>query len=146
MIVGSDLLSLHLVLSLCRWRNVGHGGVVITEIRMRAIRMITRATCHREMCATSALSGPVGDASEKFVDKPSVKEFRERFCIPNGVLVEFMDEEDVVSTEKAEGRAITFSKEQFNAGLRFSLPALFKKFLHFTQIPPAFIHPNIVRC
>ena len=24
-IVGSDLLSLHLILSLCRWRNVGHG-------------------------------------------------------------------------------------------------------------------------
>ncbi|RVW60679.1 hypothetical protein CK203_048884 [Vitis vinifera] len=52
---------------------------------------------------------------------------------------------DVVSTEKAEGRAITFSKEQFNAGLRFPLPALFKEFLHFSKIPPAFIHPNIVR-
>ncbi|RVW59787.1 hypothetical protein CK203_100622 [Vitis vinifera] len=68
-----------------------------------------------------------------------------RFCIPNGVLVEFLDEEEVVSTEKAEGRAITFSKEQFNAGLQFPLPVLFKEFLHFTQIPPAFIHPNIVR-
>ncbi|RVX00792.1 hypothetical protein CK203_026528 [Vitis vinifera] len=53
--------------------------------------------------------------------------------------------EDVVSTEKAEQDTILFSKEQFNAGLRFSLPALFKEFLHFTQIPPAFIHPNIVR-
>ncbi|RVW82263.1 hypothetical protein CK203_041723 [Vitis vinifera] len=38
-----------------------------------------------------------------------------------------------------------FSKEQFNAGLRFPLPPLFKEFLHFTQIPPVFIHPNIVR-
>ena len=79
-----------------------------------------------------ASSGPVGDASEKSVDKLSVKEFRDRFCIPNGVLVEFLDEEEVVSTEKAEGRAITFSKEQFNARLRFPLPALFKEFLHFT--------------
>ena len=77
-------------------------------------------------------SGPAGDAFEKSVDKLSVKEFRERFCIPNGVLVEFMDEEEVVSTEKAEGRAITFSKDQFNARLRFPLPALFKEFLHFT--------------
>ena len=93
----------------------------------------------------AALSGPAGDALEKSVDKLSVKEFRERCFIPNGVLVEFMDEEDVVSTEKAEGRAITFSKEQFNAGLRFPLPALFKEFLHFTQIPLAFIHLNIVR-
>ena len=56
-----------------------------------------------------------------------------------------VDGEDVVSTEKAEGRAITFSKEQFNVGLRFPLSALFKEFLHFSQIPPAFIHPNIVR-
>ncbi|RVW81411.1 hypothetical protein CK203_035179 [Vitis vinifera] len=36
-------------------------------------------------------------------------------------------------------------RKQFNVGLRFPLPALFKEFLHFTQIPPAFIHPNIVR-
>ena len=92
-----------------------------------------------------ASSGPAGDAFEKSVDKLSVKEFRECFCIPNGVLVEFMDEKEVVSTEKAEGHAITFSKEQFNVGLRFPLPVLFKEFLHFTQIPPAFIHPNTVR-
>ena len=90
-------------------------------------------------------SVPTGDVHEKPADKLSVKEFRDRFCIPNGMLVEFLDEEEVVSTEKAEGRAITFSKEQFNAGLRFPLPALFKEFLHFSQIPPAFIHPNIVR-
>ena len=94
--------------------------------------------------ATSSVR--VGDAHEKSTDKLSVKEFRDRFCIPNGVMVEFLNEgEDVVSTEKAEGRAMTFSKEQFNAGLRFPLPALFKEFLHFSQIPPAFIHPNIVR-
>ena len=87
-----------------------------------------------------------GDAREKSTDKLSVKEFRDRFCIPNGVMVEFLNEgEDVVSTEKAEGRAITFSKEQFNSRLRFPLSALFKEFLHFSQIPPALIHPNIVR-
>ena len=85
-----------------------------------------------------------GARAEKSIDKLSVKEFRERFCIPNGVLVEFLDGE-AVSTEKAEGNAISFAKEQFNAGLRFPLPSLFKEFLHFTQIPPAFIHPNIVR-
>ena len=61
-------------------------------------------------------------------------------------MVEFLNEgEDVVSIEKAEGRAITFSKEQFNIRLRFPLSALFKEFLHFSQIPPAFIHPNIIR-
>ena len=89
-------------------------------------------------------SGPSGDAHEKSVDKLSVTEFCERFYIPNGVLVELMDGE-AMSTEKAEDHAIVFSKEQFNAGLRFPLPSLFKEFLHFTQIPPAYIHPNIVR-
>ena len=48
-------------------------------------------------------------------------------------------------TEKGGENIILFTKEQFNAGLRFPLPALFKEFLHFTQIPPVFIHPNIVR-
>ena len=78
------------------------------------------------------------------MDKLSVKEFRERFSIPNGVVVELMDGE-AMSTDKAEDHAIVFSKEQFNARLRFPLPSLFKEFLHFTQIPPACIHPNIVR-
>ena len=85
------------------------------------------------------------DAREKSIDKLNVKEFRYRFCIPNGVTVELLNEEELVPTEKAEGNAIIFSKEQFNAGLRFPLPALFKEFLHFSQIPPAFINPNIVR-
>ena len=89
-------------------------------------------------------SGPSGDAHEKSVDKLRVKEFCERFCIPNGVLVELMDGE-AVSTEKAGDNAIIFSKEQFNAGLWFPLPLLFKEFLHFTQIPLVYIHPNIVR-
>ncbi|RVW68627.1 hypothetical protein CK203_058862 [Vitis vinifera] len=48
-------------------------------------------------------------------------------------------------TEKGGKNAILFTKEQFNAGLRFPLPALFKEFLHFSQIPPIFIHPNLVR-
>ncbi|RVX02035.1 hypothetical protein CK203_019418 [Vitis vinifera] len=68
----------------------------------------------------SYLIWPVGDA-EKSVDKLSVKELCQRFCIPNGVLVELMDGE-AVSTEKAEDNAIIFSNEQFKAGLRFPLP------------------------
>ena len=90
-------------------------------------------------------SARADDVQEKSTDKLSVKEFRNRLCIPNTVIVEFVNGKDVVSTEKAEKNAIVFTKEQFNAGLRLPLPALFKEFLHFTQIPPAYIHPNIVR-
>ena len=91
-------------------------------------------------------SSRAGDVREKATDKLDVKEFRDRFCIPNGVIVELLNDEEVpASTEKFEKNTIIFSKEQFNAGLRFLLPALFMEFLHFTKIPPVFIHPNIIR-
>ena len=50
-----------------------------------------------------------------------------------------------MTIEKAEDNAIFFTKEQFNAGLRFPFPSLFKEFLYFTQIPPAYIHSNMVQ-
>ncbi|RVW67222.1 hypothetical protein CK203_063639 [Vitis vinifera] len=75
-------------------------------------------------CCLATSSGPSGDAyAEKSANKLSVKEFRERFCIPNGVSVELTDGE-AVSTEKGEDHAICFSKEQFNAGLPVS-PTVF---------------------
>ena len=72
--------------------------------------------------------------AEKSVDKLNVREFYEHFCIPNGMSIQLMDGE-AVSTEKSANNAIFFNKEQFNAGLRFPLPLLFKEFLHVTWIP-----------
>ncbi|RVW65448.1 hypothetical protein CK203_022166 [Vitis vinifera] len=88
----------------------------------------------------------VSEASEKAIDKLNAKEFRERFRIPHDVLIDLVNEEAAMPTEKGGKNVILFTKEQFNAGLRFPLPALFKEFLHFSQIPPIFIHPNLVRC
>ncbi|RVX10804.1 hypothetical protein CK203_018302 [Vitis vinifera] len=88
---------------------------------------------------------PVSEAGEKAINKLDVKEFRERFCIPNGVSIDLVNEEAAMPTEKGEENVILFTKEQFNSWLRFPLPALFKEFLHFSQIPPIFIHPNLVR-
>lgn len=48
-------------------------------------------------------------------------------------------------TKKVGHNTIFFSKEQFNVGLRFPIWPLFKQFLHYTKIPPTYIHPNIVR-
>ena len=56
-----------------------------------------------------------------------------------------MLEGNVVSTVKSGDNSICFTKEQFNAGLHFPLPSLFKQFLYYTKIPPALIHPNFVR-
>ncbi|RVW48244.1 hypothetical protein CK203_069642 [Vitis vinifera] len=91
-------------------------------------------------------SARVSEAGEKAIEKLDVKELRERFCIPNDVSIDLVNEEAAMPTEKGEENVILFTKEQFNAGLRFPLPALFKEFLHFSQVPPIFIHPNLVRC
>nr|CAN75751.1 hypothetical protein VITISV_032953 [Vitis vinifera] len=58
--------------------------------------------------------------AKKSLDKLNVREFCERFCIPNDVSVQLVDEE-AVSTDKSADNAIYFTKEQFNAGLRRSI-------------------------
>ena len=40
---------------------------------------------------------------------------------------------------------IYFTKEYFVARLYLLLHSLHKQFLHFTQIPPTFLHSNVVR-
>ena len=69
--------------------------------------------------------------SKKPIDKLNKRQFRERFCISNGVSIQLVDGE-AMSTKKATNNAVYFSKEQFNAGLWFPLPSLFKESLHFT--------------
>ena len=107
-----------------------------------------KMSAKKDAASSSAAGQSDKDASEevhaeKSVDKLNVREFYERFCIPNGLSVQLVDGK-AVSTEKSADNAIYFTKEQFNVGLRFPLPSLFKEFLHFTQIPPTYIHPNIV--
>ena len=110
--------------------------------------------CEKGHCLNNAVGqgGKGGRVGVSFrrpsLEKPTKllneQEFHERFCILNGVFVQLADG-DPTSTEKAAQGAIFFSKEQFNAGLCFPLPSLFKQFLHYTQIFPAYIHPNIIR-
>ena len=100
--------------------------------------------------ASSSAVGPSGKSvsgqtySGKPTDKLKEKEFREHFYIPNGVSVQLVDG-NAMSTEKVANHAVYFSNEQFNMGLWFPLPSLFKEFIHFTQIPLTYVHPNIVR-
>ena len=49
------------------------------------------------------------------------------------------------STLGGEHNGVFFTREHLAAGLRFSVPALVKQFLHFTQAPPTLIHPNVIR-
>ena len=67
------------------------------------------------------------------------------FCqVPTDISMEFSDGA-TVSTIGGLDNAIYFTWEQFAAGLRFLISSLVKQFLHFTQAPPALLHPNVFR-
>ena len=82
-------------------------------------------------------SGSSGDAHEKSVDKLSVKEFRERFYIPNGVSVELIDGE-AVSTEKNEDHTISLPRSSSTVGSSFLCRRCLRSF--FTS--PRFLRPT----
>ena len=71
------------------------------------------------------------------------QEFWARFCIPNTILIQLTDGE-ALSSINLLNNMIYFTKEHFTTRLCFSLPSLLKQFLHFTQIPSTFFHPNVV--
>ena len=49
------------------------------------------------------------------------------------------------STLSVEHNSVFLTREHLVAGLRFSVPAMVKQFLHFTRAPPALRHPNVIR-
>ena len=49
------------------------------------------------------------------------------------------------STLSGEHNGVFFTREHLAAGLHFPVPAVIKQFLHFTRVPPALIHPNMIR-
>ena len=73
-----------------------------------------------------------------------MEELRTYCKIPDNIDLKLMDKLDE-STLGGEHNAVFFTREQLAAGLRFSVPALVKQFLHFTRAPPALVHPNIIQ-
>ena len=82
--------------------------------------------------------------SEKPTELLSKREFRKRFHVSNDISIRLIDGGSV-PTENEFFNVVTFNKEQFNVGLRFSFPLFFKQFLHFTKVPPSFLHLNVVK-
>ena len=103
----------------------------------------------KDVVSSSAV-GPSGKGGSgcPYPGKPTEvlneQEFCDNFCLSNGVFVKLVDG-DAMSTKKVRHNAIYFTKEQFNAGLRFPLPSIFKELFHYTQIPLAYIHPNTLQ-
>ena len=67
------------------------------------------------------------------------------YCeVPDNIDLRLMERADE-STLGGEQDGVFFTREHLAAGLRFPVPAIVKQFLHFTQAPPALIHPNVIR-
>ena len=49
------------------------------------------------------------------------------------------------NTVGGDVNAMFFTQEQLVDGVRFPVPALVKQFLHFIRVPPALVHPNVIR-
>ena len=64
--------------------------------------------------------------------------------VPDNIDLRLMERTDD-STLGGEHNGVFFTREHLVVGLCFPMPAIVKQFLHFTRVPPALIHPNVVR-
>ena len=64
--------------------------------------------------------------------------------VPDSIDLRLTEETDE-STLNGEHNVVFFTREHLAARLRFPLPAIVKRFLHFTRAPPDLIHPNVIR-
>ena len=66
------------------------------------------------------------------------------YCeVPDNINLRLMERADE-STLGGEHNGVFFTWEHLAVGLRFPVPTLVKKFLHFTRAPSALIHPNVI--
>ena len=66
------------------------------------------------------------------------------YCeVPDNIDLKLMDREDE-STLDGEHNGVFFTQEHLAVGLRFPVPAIVKKFLHFTRASPTLVHPNVI--
>ena len=82
-------------------------------------------------------------STSHIISSLTVDELRSYCEVPGNIDLKLMDEPDE-STMGGEHSAVFFTHEQLAIGLRFPMPALVKKFLHFTRAPPALVHPNVI--
>ncbi|RVW86045.1 hypothetical protein CK203_041501 [Vitis vinifera] len=146
--------------------------VFYRKVRMRVTRMTMRAMCHcniratchcqmRAMCSQRAgvTVPPCVFVGWGFLVRVESRIFewvfgfnlglkkylqrRKLLHLPRPAMSVRSDRQ--TGCEGIPGPVLHPNGEQFNTGLHFPLSALFKEFLHFTKIPPVFIHPNIIR-
>ena len=66
------------------------------------------------------------------------------YCeVPDNIDLRLMERTNE-STLGGEHNGVFFTREHLAARLCFPVLALVKHFLHFTRVPPALIHPNVI--
>ena len=106
------------------------------------------AISHEETSTSQAgrRRGPGQDtpSMRSIISSLSMEELRFYCQIPENIDFELSDG-PVESTIGDRDSAIYFTREQLAVGLRFPISSLVKKFLHFSEAPPALIHINVIR-
>ena len=83
-------------------------------------------------------------STSNIISSLSMEELRAYCQIPEDIDV-VLSEGPTKNTVGKENNTVFFTREQLAIGLRFPMPSLVKQFLHFTKVPLALIHPNVIR-
>ena len=90
--------------------------------------------------------GPSRDtpSTSSLISSLSMEELRSYCQIPSNIDFELPDG-PTKSTVNEEDSVVYFTREQLVAGLRFPISSMVKQFLHFSRVPLALIHLNVIR-
>ena len=86
----------------------------------------------------------VTPSTSSIISSLTMEKLRAYCQMPDSINLRLMERADE-STLGGEHNDVFFTREHLAAGLRFPVSAIVKQFLHFTQAPPALIHPNVIR-
>ena len=83
-------------------------------------------------------------SASSIISSLTMEELIAYYEVPDNIDLQLMDRTNE-STLGGEHNGVFFTREHLVAWLRFPVPALVKKFFHFTQAPSALIHANVIR-
>ena len=101
----------------------------------------------REETSTSGCPGGylrATPSASSIISSLTMEELRAYCEVPNNIDLRLMERADE-STVSREYNGVFFTREHLVVGLRFPVPAIVKQFLHFTRMPSALIHLNVIR-
>ena len=83
-------------------------------------------------------------STSSIISSLTMEELMAYYEVPDGIDLQLMERADE-SALGGEHDGVFFTREHLAVGLLFPVPAIVKQILHFTPVPPALIHPNVIR-